>query len=90
MIWYHGTSTKRAKEIYKCGYFREGTWFARHLEDAIEFGGPYVFAVEIKFKSRKWQVCCLNKIPAGRIKKIYQVKTKIEALRGEGVEENDY
>ena len=86
MIWYHGTSTKRAREIYKCGHFKEGTWFARHLEDAGEFGGPYVFAVEVTFDSRKWQVCCLNKIKTDKIKKIYQVITREEeALRGEEV-----
>ena len=74
MVWYHGTSVVRAKDIYKCGFFREGTFFARHLEDAVEFGGSYVFRVRVNFKSTKWQVCSLNRISIDKIEQIYRVR----------------
>jgi len=80
MIWYHGTSNKNAKTIYRAGCFKAGTWFARHLEDAVEFGGPYVFAVRVRFKTRKWQVCCLNKILIDRVAEIYLVLQGKESI----------
>ena len=49
---YHGTNEENSKSILKDG-FREGTYFAYHLEDALTFGGQYVFLVEFdetKFK----------------------------------------
>lgn len=74
MIWYHGTTKESANIIRKCNYFKEGTWFARHLEDAVEFGGSYIFAIEIRFKTHKWQVCCSNKISTDKIIKTYWVR----------------
>lgn len=71
-VWFHGTNKHNSVLIRKNG-FRTGTWFARHMEDAIEFGGPYVFYVNVTFpgyKPYKWQVCSSNKIPAKSIKKV--------------------
>lgn len=73
-VWWHGTtSARKARSILRDG-FREGTYFARHLEDALEFGGRHVFAVEfvVSFKPgyegwRKWQVCLANALPASAI-----------------------
>ncbi len=69
-IWFHGTKDmESAKSIMHNG-FKEGTWFAAHLEDAIEFGGEYVFYVDAKFSTRKWQVCSANPISKMAILKI--------------------
>ena len=74
-IWYHGTNRYNSSLIQKEG-FREGTWFARHMEDAVEFGGPIVFAVRVVFRQvpMKWQVCASTAISSDRITKKYIVK----------------
>lgn len=73
-IYWHGTNRKNANKILKDGYFKKGTWFAHHLEDALEFGGNYVFAVLISFEKKKhspkflsWQKCCANKISTDKV-----------------------
>lgn len=43
-ICYHGTNEENALGILREG-FKIGTYFARHLEDAIGYGGPHVFGV---------------------------------------------
>lgn len=53
-IFYHGTTEENAQSILKEG-FRIGTWFAAHLEDALAFGGPYVFRVRIDYETSTWQ-----------------------------------
>lgn len=61
VICYHGTSQASAREILKSG-FRPGTYFARHLEDALGFGGNFVF--EAAFEEEKlpenWQFILSN------------------------------
>jgi hypothetical protein len=53
---YHGTNKSAAEIILKTG-FNPRTYFARHLEDALDFGGRYVF--EVMFETEKipndWQ-----------------------------------
>ena len=43
-IAYHGTNASNAAKIMKSG-FRRDTWYALHLEDALEFGGLHIFGV---------------------------------------------
>ncbi len=43
-ICFHGTTKENADNILKSG-FNVDTYFAKHLEDAIGFGGEYVFYV---------------------------------------------
>ena len=43
-ICYHGTNKRNAGLIMKKG-FKKWTYFARHLEDAIGYGGRHVFEV---------------------------------------------
>lgn len=43
-IRFHGTSAENARKIRQDG-FREWTYFAHHLEDAVAFGGGHVFEV---------------------------------------------
>jgi hypothetical protein len=76
-VWFHGTSNKNAKLIMASG-FKEGTWLARHMEDAVEFGGPIVFSVEVTFNNTplRWQVCCQNALLTKRILGIHKI-TKV-------------
>jgi len=79
-FYFHGTtSKKKADSILKNG-FNKGTYFADHLEDALGFGGKYIFWVWIDFKFKKgrrpkgfeWQVISANHIEPKFIKK-YQI-----------------
>lgn len=73
-IWFHGTNGMAAIGVLKDG-FRVGTWFARHLEDALAFGGPHVFEVALDADKvntdsdavTPWQVHTLEVIPPERI-----------------------
>jgi hypothetical protein len=44
IICFHGTNEANAKSILKRGFLPD-TYFAAHLEDALEFGGNHVFEV---------------------------------------------
>ena len=46
-ICFHGTSKENADKILVEG-FNIGTYFANHLEDALAFGGEYVFFVRFE------------------------------------------
>lgn len=66
-IWFHGTNKANAESILKEG-FRPDTWFAAHLEDALAFGGNYVFEVALEAKEEVgWQIHVLEAVPADRI-----------------------
>ena len=48
--------------------FKPWTWYAAHLEDALGYGGSYLFEVAVpKCFGRKWQVHYSKAIPASRI-----------------------
>lgn len=70
VVWFHGTSLENASAIEKDG-FKPGTWFSRHMEDALEFGGPCVFWVRVTFDKTplRWQVCCENALPVSAIER---------------------
>ena len=42
---YHGTNTKKNQQLIIKNGFKDGTYFARHMEDALEYGGEYIFTV---------------------------------------------
>lgn len=44
VICFHGTDSANASRIMRTG-FKQGTFFAKHLEDALGFGGRWVFQV---------------------------------------------
>ena len=76
IICFHGTRKRAVKGIL-CKGFRKDTYFARHLEDALEFGGPYVFFVrfeENEFVGLRWngwwQFHPSRAIPATKIEKV--------------------
>ena len=73
VICYHGTDKENAENIGVNG-FKQGTYFATHLEDALEFGGEYIFEVmfntalsEIPYKDWDWQFIAKELIPPDRI-----------------------
>lgn len=80
-IWYHGTRSKRRVSSISRTGFRIGTYFARHMEDAVHFGGKYVFRVEVHFhNARGWQVSCANPIPASAITGYFEVVQLHDAM----------
>ena len=44
VICFHGTDAANAVRIRREG-FKKGTFFAKHLENALEFGGTWVFQI---------------------------------------------
>ncbi len=74
-ICFHGTTKKNAEKILSSG-FNIGTWFALHLEDALEFGGEYVFQVEFaedRFSNDvDWQFHLRKRISPERIRRLDQ------------------
>lgn len=59
-IIYHGTNQVNARKILKDG-FKKDTYFALHLEDAIGYGGLYVFEVAYplsRIPEGCWQFIC--------------------------------
>ena len=54
-IMYHGTDEKTAQMILEKG-FKEGTFFARHMEDAVYLGGLDVFQVWLdEYPTKYWE-----------------------------------
>lgn len=93
-IYYHGTNTKKkANSILKNG-FNPGTYFADHLEDALYYGGKYVFAVAIDFKFKRgrrpkmfsWQVVSANHISPDKIVE-YNIIEKRNIFKNEKLRE---
>ena len=76
---YHGTTKKKAEKIKENG-FRKGTWFALHLEDALEFGGEYVFRVGFNdmVSQYYWQFKTLQKVSVDRIISLKKYISKTE------------
>ena len=78
IICFHGTNKRTVKRILREG-FRKGTYFARHLEDALEFGGPFVFSVRFEedgFVGTNWngwwQFHTAEKISVAKIWKVVE------------------
>lgn len=68
-ICYHGTNKAAVAAIWEEG-FQPFTYFARHLEDAIGFGGEYVFEVAFYTEDVEdfgWQFKALKVVPSDRI-----------------------
>ena len=72
-ICYHGTTEKNASLIEKVGFIA-WTYFAKHLEDAVEFGGNHIF--EVMFKKSEipdnWQFRLPKHIPSKNIVRHYE------------------
>jgi hypothetical protein len=66
IICWHGTNYRSAMSIIKNG-FRPDTHFAAHAEDALGFGGPYLFSVQFDREPKGWQFMNTDHIPPDRI-----------------------
>jgi hypothetical protein len=80
-ICYHGTKKENVFNIIQYG-FNKNTWFAKHLEDALAFGGNYVFGVilpdEAFIRKGQWQVMINNPVSPDKI--VSLKKYEIEAI----------
>jgi hypothetical protein len=68
-ICFHGTDERGAKAILRDG-FKPWTYFAAHLEDAMAFGGPFVFEVWFKATPSDWQFKVRRRIPTKQIRSL--------------------
>jgi len=75
-IVYHGTS-KENTEIIKRNGFKPNTYFALHLEDALEFGGEYIFYVILECDDKNWQPRPARKVSKNRITRLIKVNPKM-------------
>lgn len=79
-ICFHGTTKENAEKILGGG-FNIGTYFALHLEDALEFGGDYVFRVEFdegRFNGPvDWQFHLRERVPPERIRRLERYSREI-------------
>lgn len=69
-IWYHGTKDEAVAEKIAREGFAPESYFAAHLEDALEFGGPHIFQVRlshIPIIPENWQMRISEAIPATEI-----------------------
>jgi hypothetical protein len=79
-ICYHGTDEEAARSILVEG-FRPDTWFAQHLEDALAYGGPWVFEVVFPDDVQEcgWQFHHLQPIPEDRIISLIHFESMVAA-----------
>ncbi len=79
-ICYHGTTDEAHAESILTEGFLVGTYFARHLEDALGFGGPHVFGVVFAAPPEGWQFTCPVQIDKKCIVsyRIYDVRSVFE------------
>jgi hypothetical protein len=71
--WYHGTTEQIAKVILEKG-FRPATYFGKHMEDALNFGGAFVFEVFFETDpSANWQWRNSETIPPSDIHCLFRL-----------------
>ncbi len=75
-IYYHGTCAENAESILKTG-FRARTWYARSLQDALEYGGPHVFSIMFPFEAHSWQFTLSEVVPVDRIVEYAVIDKKV-------------
>ena len=73
VLAFHGTNKINALEILKNG-FKPYTHFASHLEDALEFGGSWVFMVWIDEDILGWQFLNKQRILPPQIHRLTQYR----------------
>ena len=77
--WYHGTDFEAAHLILDSG-FQPLTYFGRSMEDALDFGGDWVFEVwfdKDPVPYPAWQWRCREVIPANRIHVLVHLTPKV-------------
>lgn len=96
VICFHGTDSATASEIMQEG-FSKGTFFAKHLEDALGFGGMCVFQVcfdvdklppgcwQFRITERKSHADIVALIHYAEIREIYNNSDLRESIFGSDV-----
>jgi len=75
-IVFHGVNNlKKAERILKEG-FKPNTYFALHFEDALEYGGKYIFYVVLKCDDKNWQPRPRKVVSTGRITRLISINPK--------------
>lgn len=76
-IMFHGTNAKNAAKILKDG-FAIGTFFAKHLENSLHFGGDYVFEVYFaESPTEYWEYITDSVIPPSNIRSHYELQINL-------------
>ena len=77
-ICFHGTTKENSEVIMRDG-FKKGTFFATHLDDAIEFGGDHIFEVMFVRERvpQKWQFTIRRKLHPNRIVRNYSFNQEV-------------
>lgn len=79
-ICFHGTTKENAIKILDEG-FNVGTFFAEHLEDALAFGGDYVFYVRFEESGFKgpveWQFHLRDRVLQDKIWKLMRYSKEL-------------
>lgn len=87
-IVYHGTNKANAQSIVKNG-FRPGTYFGIHQEDALGYGGNYLFEVAIESdkipKGVDWEFCNDELIKPSKIVSLTQYRPARKIIEDEGL-----
>lgn len=77
VVWFHGTTKENADIILREG-FRPGTFFGKHMEDALHFGGGYIFEVYFaEAPSTYWEWCNDETIPPSEIRVLINVRPEV-------------
>jgi phosphodiesterase/alkaline phosphatase D-like protein len=76
-IAFHGTDEASAGLILATG-FKPYSYFAAHLEDALAFGGPYVFEVKFRggLRSEAWQFTIRRRLAPSRIRSLTHYRAR--------------
>ena len=76
-IMFHGTTAENAAKILKDG-FAIGTFFARHLENSLHFGGDYIFEVYFaESPTEYWEYVTDSIIPPSNIRTHYKLRINL-------------
>lgn len=77
-LWYHGTNKDAAEIILKEG-FQPYTYFGKHMEDALNYGGDYIFTIFFENDPIDyWEYKNAEIIPSSEILMLYQIdKTRL-------------
>ena len=78
-LCYHGTNEENAAKILREGFLPR-THFGEHLEDAVGYGGPYIFEVVFPDNTTSeayWQFTTREHLPPTRIRRHYKFTKEV-------------
>ena len=82
-IYYHGTNRSAVLEIQKVG-FSPGTYFADGLQDALGYGGDWVFEVILPERpGAGWQIIEPHRVPPKQIVSLTQYTASVKLNNAE-------